>query len=120
MSHTFRTVVDGDVEVTLSYTAQEARRVASALRYYVSNVDAQQYDADRLILIATACELAANPKPAEPTGLGAVVEDAEGLRWVKVNNNGINYRQANGDRPGRYLPYADLNAVRVLSSGVEA
>ena len=60
----------------------------------------------------------ANPKPDEPTGLGAVVEDAEGNRWVRDEAGGseprVWYRR--GEESSRN--YADVTAVRVLSEGV--
>jgi hypothetical protein len=57
------------------------------------------------------------PKPDEPQGLGAVVEDAEGERWVRSHPD-INP----WTRPhlsGAY-PFAKIAAVRVLSEGVTA
>lgn len=59
--------------------------------------------------------LIAPPKPPEPTGLGAVVEDAEGRFWVHTvrgNNPWTDTVQ------GTWRKYADLAAVRVLSEGV--
>lgn len=60
--------------------------------------------------------LLAPPKPDEPTGLGAVVEDSEGTRWVRVQDEYA--------RPW-FIPggistatWDDLTAVRVLSEGV--
>jgi len=54
------------------------------------------------------------PKPAEPTGLGAVVEDASGKRFVRYD----------GDWPWldgtANLQWQHINAVRVLSEGVPA
>lgn len=64
---------------------------------------------------AAVCD---EPKPAEPTGLGAVVEDADGQRWVKVHAHLDSYRQSTGTQLGIYLPYYDINVVRVLSEGV--
>ena len=62
------------------------------------------------------------PKPAEPTGLGAVVEDAEGVRWILVDRrNGVagwHHCDASLDRPWRF--YDDITAFRVLSEGVQA
>lgn len=59
------------------------------------------------------------PKPEEPTGLGAVVEDETGRRWVRINT---------GDHPWVLTPegplgsnceeYEFIAAVRVLSEGV--
>lgn len=61
------------------------------------------------------------PKPAEPTGLGAVVEDADGLRWVRVADDGLAFAW----RPvGNRTSYEDnrywkrVAAVSVLSEGV--
>lgn len=64
------------------------------------------------------------PKPDEPQGLGAVVKDARGVRWVRTESaKGLRnpwqatLHPAEGDRV-RSLPYADISAVRVLSEGV--
>lgn len=63
----------------------------------------------------------ANPTPPieEPTGLGAVVEDADGYQWVYSGGP-----QPSGDRVW-YSPnlngtalYSEIAAVRVLSEGV--
>jgi hypothetical protein len=56
------------------------------------------------------------PKPPEPQGLGAVVEDAEGRRWVRGEHAWTNL-----GAKGIFLnwtAYADLAAVKVLSEGV--
>jgi hypothetical protein len=104
-------------EVTLTYTNHEARRVASALRYYISNVDALAEDADRLALIATALESATKPpKPAEPTGLGAVVEDAAGQQWVRITNPNQTPWMRGGSFPRQWR---HIDAVKVLSEGVQ-
>jgi hypothetical protein len=58
------------------------------------------------------------PKPAEPLGLGAVVEDAEGLRWVHyLGRVGWKWCGSGPDHDG-VREYADIDAVRVLSEGV--
>lgn len=55
------------------------------------------------------------PKPDEPMGLGAVVEDADGEQWVRFNSaTGWWWRDALGVN----RRYADIDAVRVLSEGV--
>lgn len=66
------------------------------------------------------------PKPEEPTGDGAVVEDAHGNRWTRIA--GAPPLDPHGARecqspPWRRRSYAakwwdDLRAVRVLSEGV--
>ena len=55
------------------------------------------------------------PKPDEPTGLGAVVEDAEGYQWVRAHGCWYRDNAWAGD-----ADYADIAAVRVLSEGVQA
>jgi len=55
------------------------------------------------------------PKPDEPTGLGAVVENSDGGKWVRTD--------AAVDRPWWRYPgitsgWAQVDAVRVLSEGV--
>ena len=60
------------------------------------------------------------PKPPEPTGLGAVVEDAEGDQWVVASQSGL-FRKATGKEGcGAFRRYADIDAVRVLSEGVQS
>ena len=61
----------------------------------------------------------ANPTPRieEPTGLGAVVEDTEGVRWVRIDDPPSTWAasMSNGDRCS---DYAAITVVRVLSEGV--
>ena len=60
------------------------------------------------------------PKPEEPRGLGAVVEDADGNRWVRADQKvserfpWIKWRGATGN----WEKYADIDAVKILSDGV--
>lgn len=56
------------------------------------------------------------PKPDEPLGLGAVVEDAEGARWVRTAWTGDGGPWES--RAGRAGLYANIAAVKVLSEGV--
>lgn len=58
------------------------------------------------------------PKPAEPTGLGAVVEDAEGGHWVYLAKTRASTRCWRKYGVDRWAGYEDINAVRVLSEGV--
>lgn len=65
------------------------------------------------------------PKPAEPTGLGAVVVDVEGARWIAhepdPGRHGNPHRWVSAGYGGRVrLPYAAIDAVRVLSEGVSS
>ena len=59
------------------------------------------------------------PKPDEPTGDGAVVEDASGYRWVRIAGNAV------GSPPWRHRGHTarwweHVTAVRVLSEGVQS
>lgn len=60
------------------------------------------------------------PKPEEPTGLGAVVRDAAGDLWVSLEPDGSGPRRwvpaDNSERVRRN--YVDLPIVAVLSEGV--
>lgn len=58
------------------------------------------------------------PKPDEPMGLGAVVEDGEGEQWVRVRRGSEDYPWAKGRNAWRY--WEEIDAVRVLSEGVPA
>jgi hypothetical protein len=57
------------------------------------------------------------PRPEEPTGLGAVVKDADGYLWTCAVNE--NRRRWWNPLQGGWCDYADLAAVEVLSWGVE-
>lgn len=59
----------------------------------------------------------ATPKPKEPTGLGAVVEDAEGRRFV-LHNLYDGDAKPWCDEDGVGHDWAQINAVKVLSGGV--
>ncbi len=62
------------------------------------------------------------PKPDEPQGLGAVVEDAAGDRWVHVCDcrglNGMPNKDWQRRGEVRQSVYSDISAVRILSDGV--
>ena len=59
------------------------------------------------------------PKPEEPTGLGAVVEDAEGQRWVRAFHHPHETHRWQNRLSGRRT-YDGIDAVRVLSEGVQS
>ena len=56
------------------------------------------------------------PRPDEPTGLGAVVEDVDGDRWVLYTNPRNDAPWCDGSAS---VDYADISAVRVLSEGIQ-
>jgi hypothetical protein len=72
------------------------------------------------LMQAALRSLLAPPKPDEPTGLGAVVEDQRGEWWVrdKTTTTVNHWKRARGEDGGRRYPYADIAAVRVISLGV--
>lgn len=58
------------------------------------------------------------PKPDEPTGLGAVVEDAEGKRWVRWSARDDLAAWCPPDPNVARSSWHHVDAVRVLSEGV--
>ena len=70
-----------------------------------------------IALVADAIAAKFTPKPAEPTGLGAVVEDSQGERWVRVAECDQSWRS---EHAAALCDYALIDAVRVLSEGVSA
>lgn len=60
------------------------------------------------------------PKPDEPTGLGAVVEDEDGLLFVRVGVTIGDFHWRSSE-PGNSdcFPWRTVKAVRVLSEGVQ-
>jgi hypothetical protein len=54
------------------------------------------------------------PKPEEPLGLGAVVEDAEGTPWVRCENVDL---EPHWYARNKRRDYPEINVVRVLSDG---
>jgi len=79
------------------------------------------FSADDKHLQAALRSLVAPPKPDEPTGLGAVVEDSDGFTWVRTHATGYpwhaNLDTSNANNTAA-RKYADVAAVRVLSEGV--
>lgn len=76
--------------------------------------------AERINNMQAALREFANPvvKPEEPTGLGAVVEDASGVRWVlaPVDGNSVQTEWVCSHSTCR--TWGAIEAVRVLSEGV--
>ena len=64
--------------------------------------------------------LIAPPKPPEPTGMGAVVEDDEGVRYVGLGDHyGGGQLRWKGGRGMTFTSYDRIHAVRILSEGVD-
>lgn len=64
----------------------------------------------------------ATPKLEEPTGLGAVVEDADGVQWVRWTPGHppmtSPWRKSNSIGAAAHKKWGALGAVRVLAEGV--
>ncbi|MEQ7847758.1 hypothetical protein [Nocardioides kribbensis] len=62
------------------------------------------------------------PKPEEPTGLGAVVEDADGKKWFRMSLENQTWPgevwQEQYDNADRWSQWQDIAVARVLSKGV--
>lgn len=126
---------DTDVRplVVLDMAPEQARLVVRILRSSADADDQADSHPFRGLVTSTAYRAIADqiesqarpPKPAEPTGLGAVVEDAAGQRWTRYDERDPQpwWRTSTGD-PDEPIEcrfaYADIDAVKVLSKGVNA
>lgn len=131
----FETVDDGDyylrsvrrVVVIDPEDAEQVERLRSLTLQAFRDQDRTMGPLDDPLLIdllhAALREFAAPtpPKPEEPQGLGAVVEDAEGKKWVRVDGRGSTpWTQSDAGMDGiaKWCKYAGIDALRVLSEGV--
>lgn len=75
-----------------------------------------RYKGSTRLMRETLRDLHTDPPPEEPEGLGAVVEDARGQRWVRTDyadHQWLNHTAG-------ISAWADIAAVKVLSEGVDA
>lgn len=113
--------------------------VTKKVRYYAAHTDdygvltvdraKPSYEAS-VQSLATSCPdyiyfMVEPPAPTEPTGLGAVVEDANQDQWVSIGNGlwTAPSRVMRADVPHNHVfvrPYVKINAVRVLREGWKA
>lgn len=103
---------EGNPEGLPYLVPQHFRNYAATLRKHHGPVSARMLEwlAERLE------EYVPKPRIEEPTGLGAVVEDAEGRRWVFTGD--IDFGGSwwlRGSDPARW---PGIDVVRVLSEGV--
>lgn len=106
-----------DVTVTFTYTADEAARMAHLVERVDRCTTLAYDDHDRLLLISSAIRRALPPpRPAEPQGLGAVVEDAKGRRWVRYprpsEHSKFCWNAGNGA-----VKWSEIDSPKVLSEG---
>jgi hypothetical protein len=69
------------------------------------------------LMAAALRSLLTPPRPDEPTGLGAVVEDDKGMTWVR-NPETADDSVPWINREGKFGSWPKITAVRVLSEGV--
>jgi hypothetical protein len=92
----------------------ELLRVAISRQPMTQNLDHRAVQLGLMSMLAP-------PKPAEPTGDGAVVEDHLGHRWVRIaSQNGSPDSPPWRHRGHTARRYEQIAAVRVLSEGVTA
>lgn len=111
-----------DTTVTIDYEDREAVERLTQLVFEV----AHPFES-RIADMAAALREYANPtppKPEEPLGLGAMVEDAKGVLWFRmtVENQtwpGEVWQEQYGDAD-RWSKWESVPAVRVVSEGVTA
>lgn len=103
---------------------EDREQVERAMVAYYSQIDSTRYWSGDLPEKFTDAMQAAlrefanptPPKPDEPTGLGAVVEDESLVEYIHLGSGLWAYGTTDG--PSKGFAYADFNAVRVLSEGV--
>ena len=95
--------------------AEAVKRLADAMR--VAATEDGQTD------LAAALRQFAKPRPKEPTGLGAVVEDSDGWHWVRVDDPPHSWVRSLRDEAWashtQRSRWQHIDAVRVLSEGVQ-
>lgn len=105
---------EGNPEGLPYLVPQHFRNYAATLRKHRGPVSA------RMLEWLAECleEYVPKPRIEEPTGLGAVVEDDSGQRWVRGPSHNT-FKWLREGAPG-CEEWADVNAVRVLHKGVTA
>ncbi len=109
-----------DVRLLVVIDPEDREQVGRVLAHYwhsddpYSESNYPQYLTD---LQAALRSLVEPPRPPEPTGLGAVVEDERGERWVRRDES---CRPVWVNATGASFPvaYTSIKAVRILSEGV--
>lgn len=111
------------VVVIVPEDAEQVERLAVLLWPHYDKVESARHRKAE-ITAAALREFAtpAPPKPEEPQGLGAVVEDADGrrfVRWCGVSHiSEADDWKAQGSLSSAVVAWSQISAVRVLSAGV--
>lgn len=95
---------------------EDREQVERLYASWLDNLAAPEREAQVNAMQAALRSLFDPPKPDEPKGLGAVVEDETGIRWVRAAQAGDPWRPTSG--PANWREYGLIKAVRVLSEGV--
>lgn len=105
-----------DPEGSRGIAVEIAQRVGSALHVMPGSDISAGIKAVQTVLREFANP--APPKPDEPKGLGAVVEDEHGEKWVFMGQGAEGSIWHRVGHPPRWGQWRDVAAVRVLSEGV--
>lgn len=97
-------------------SAEDVGRLLSAY-YSIEQIDVGTSSTTEMQAALRELANPTRPKPDEPTGLGAVMEDKAGCLWIRSGASHVspNWRRCGEDE---WHDYDDIDAVRVLSEGV--
>lgn len=121
MFHPDRIAAVTDIRPLVVLDPEDTERVQRLVRAFWDAQRVDDGDGSDLAYMAEALRsLNHPPKPAEPKGLGAVVEDASGEKWIRCTAR-LDYAwQIAGAVGSPWVRYAAIDAVRVLSEGVQS
>lgn len=126
VAHATRSVDWADVRPLAVIDPEDPEQVERLLNLYAAqwtHLPRSECDFDSTPTMQAALREFASPKPPEPTGLGAVVESADGRQWVRALPDGGPAKWRLVTLDGRIDPWAvwsAIPAVRILSPGYVA
>lgn len=95
---------------------EQVARLTGALAVHGANPNDRNYSAETQAALRSLIE---PPKLEEPTGLGAVVEDVEGRKYVRAGVTPLAWTHAVDPDCNDWCGYEEIAVVRVLSEGVQ-
>ena len=114
-----RQLKEGPCVVVIDPTSEsDVDRVANAIRDAHRGDRGVQVGIDWTATQNALRSLLPTPKPPEPMGLGAVVEDADGDRWVRAASDHQPWFHMTSDGRAAWLAYADIDVAESVSEGV--